>query len=119
MNEKSIRSIGKIGYAFDDVLLIPKKSTISTRKLIDTRTYFSKNIKLNIPIVSANMDAVTEAPMAITMASLGGMGIIHRFMSVEQQVDQVQQVKRSEGIMIEQPITIKPEGSIFQVNLKN
>ena len=61
------------------------------------------------------MDAVTEAPLAITMASLGGIGIIHRFMSVEEQVDQVQQVKRSEGIMIEQPITIKPEGSIFQV----
>ena len=115
MNKKSIDSINKVGYAFDDVLLIPKKSTISTRKSIDTKTYFSKNIKLNIPIVSANMDAVTEAPLAITMASLGGIGIIHRFMSVEEQVDQVQQVKRSEGIMIEQPITIKPEGSIFQV----
>jgi len=115
MNEKSINSINKVGYAFDDVLLIPKKSTISSRKSIDTTASFSKNIKLNIPIISANMDAVTEAPMAITMASLGGIGIIHRFMNVEQQVEQVQQVKRSEGIMIEQPITIKPEGSVFQV----
>ena len=99
----------KLGLTFDDVLLVPKFSKISSRKLINLHTNFSRNIKLNIPIVSANMDTVTESGMAIAMAAAGGIGIIHRFMDIDQQVNQVRRVKRSEGLVISDPITVSKE----------
>lgn len=102
----------KLGLTFDDVLLVPKFSKISSRKLINLHTNFSRNIKLNIPIVSANMDTVTESKMAIAMAVAGGIGIIHRFMDIDQQVKEVRRVKRSESIMISDPITIKKEAAL-------
>lgn len=83
----------KEGLTFRDVLLVPKYSTITSRKLVDTTSSFSKKIQLKCPIVSANMDTVTEARMAIAMASCGGLGIIHRFLSVEDQCLQVREVK--------------------------
>ncbi|MEE8114647.1 MAG: IMP dehydrogenase [Nitrososphaerales archaeon] len=99
----------RIGLTFDDVLLVPKRSDVLSRKNIDLRTKLSRRIELNVPLISANMDTVTESAMAISMARLGGIGIIHRFMSIQQQVSEVSKVKRSEGILIEQPVTISLE----------
>jgi len=97
---------------FDDVLLVPKRSSIHSRKDVDLSTRLSRNIKLNIPIVSANMDSVTESAMAISMAHNGGIGIIHRFMSVERQVEEVLKVKRAESVIIEAPYTIWPSATM-------
>ena len=105
----------KTGYTFDDVLLIPQRSSISSRKDTNLQSNLTKNIKLNIPIVSANMDTVTESSMAIKIASLGGIGIIHRFMTIEEQISEVLSVKRSEGIVIEQPVTINQDGNVGQI----
>jgi IMP dehydrogenase len=94
------------GLTFDDVLLVPKKSTVRSRRDVHTTTRLSRNIELRIPLVSAPMDTVTEHSMAITMARAGGIGIIHRFMTIEQQVEEVLKVKRSESIVIEQPYSL-------------
>ena len=95
------------GLTFDDVLLVPKKSSVRSRKDVLTTTNLSRRIELKVPIISAPMDTVTEHAMAITMARAGGIGIIHRFMTIEQQVEEVLKVKRSESIVIEQPYTLK------------
>ena len=97
---------------FDDVLLVPRRSVVRSRKDVDLSTNLSRNIKLNIPIVSANMDTVTESAMAISMARNGGIGIIHRFMPVERQVEEVLKVKRAESIIIEHPYTIGPNATV-------
>lgn len=99
----------KEGLTFDDVLLVPKRSPIVSRSQTDLRTRLSRNINLNIPLISANMDTVTESQMAIALAREGGIGIIHRFMTLEDHVDQVLRVKRSESVVIEQPYTVKPD----------
>ena len=106
----------RVGLTFDDVLLVPKKSTIETRKAANTKTKLSKHLELNIPIISANMDTVTESAMAITMARQGGIGIIHRFLSISEQVAEVSKVKRSEGILIEQPMTITPDRTVREAS---
>ena len=100
------------GFTFDDVLLVPKFSDITTRSQTDLKTKLSKNISLNIPLVSANMDTVTEAPMAITMAREGGIGIIHRFLTIEEQVKQILKTKRAESVVIENPYHISPKQSV-------
>jgi IMP dehydrogenase len=102
----------RVGLTFDDVLLVPKFSDVKSRKDADPRTRFSRGIPLSIPIVSANMDTVTESSMAIALARLGGIGVIHRFLTVEEQVSEVLKVKRSEGVVIEDPITMGPDGSV-------
>ncbi len=94
------------GLTFDDVLLVPKRSSVRSRKEVQTTSRLSRHLELKVPIVSAPMDTVTEHSMAITMARAGGIGIIHRFMGLEQQVEEVLKVKRSESIVIEQPYTI-------------
>ena len=96
----------KESLTFDDVLLVPKKAIVASRKDISLKTRLSKNIPLHIPIISANMDTVTESAMAITLAKMGGLGIIHRFLSIEQQVNEVLKVKRSENLIIEKPFTL-------------
>jgi len=96
------------GLTYDDVLPAPKYSEIGSRRDVSTKTRFSRNISLNIPIISANMIMVTESSMAIALARLGGLGVIHRFMPVGDQVAEVTKVKRSEGIVIEDPITLSP-----------
>ena len=101
-----------VGLTFDDVLLVPKRSPIKSRKEVVTRSRFTRRIWLNIPIVSAAMDTVTESRMAITMAKEGGIGVIHRFMSPLRQAEEVSKVKRAENIVIEKPLTIRPESSI-------
>ena len=102
------------GLTFDDVLLVPKRSPIISRSQTNLRTKLSRNITLNIPIISANMDTVTESGMAIALAREGGIGIIHRFMTIEDQVDEILKVKRSESVMIEQPYTIKPDLTVAE-----
>lgn len=89
------------------MLLVPKRSPIISRSQTDLKTKLSRNITLNIPLISANMDTVTESGMAIALAREGGIGIIHRFMTIEDQVDEVLKVKRSESVIIEQPYTIR------------
>ncbi len=102
----------EIGLTFDDVLLIPKRSGIRSRSDVSTRSCLVPGIELAIPIISANMDTVTESQMAIAMAQNGGIGIIHRFMSIEQQVEEVRRVKRSESFVVENPVTIHETASI-------
>jgi len=100
------------GYTFDDVLLEPQRSGVFSRKDVNTRAKFSKNITLNTPIVSANMDTVTEHRMARFMAEGGGIGIIHRFLSIERQANEVRRVKRAENVVIEDPYTINAESDV-------
>lgn len=101
-----------LGLTFDDVLLVPRRSPVESRAEVDTRTRLARGIDLYVPIVSANMDAVTESEMAIAMAREGGLGIIHRFLPVDQQVAEVRRVKRAESIVIEQPYTIRPDQTL-------
>ena len=108
------------GFTFDDVLLIPKFSDITSRSQTDLSTNLSRNIKLNIPLVSANMDTVTESTMATTMARQGGIGIIHRFLTIEEEANQVLKVKRSGSVMIENPYQISHDKSIEEaIDLMN
>jgi IMP dehydrogenase len=99
------------GLTFDDVLLLPGKSSILPTEA-DTRTCLTRKIELNIPMVSAAMDTVTESHLAIAMARQGGIGFIHRNMSVDRQAEEVDRVKRSESGMIVDPVTISPEHTV-------
>ena len=99
------------GLTFDDVLLIPGKSNVLPRD-VDLTTSLTPDIKLSIPIISAAMDTVTESKMAIAIAREGGIGILHKNMSIEKQCDEVVRVKRSESGMIQDPITLTPEKTI-------
>ncbi len=102
----------KEGFTFHDVLLVPQRSAITSRKHVDTTGRFSRLISLKTPVVSANMDTVTEASMAIAMAQCGGLGIIHRFLTIAEQVAEVTKVKRAENIIIEEPYTVGPEDTV-------
>ena len=103
------------GITFDDVLLVPQYSEV-TPNMVDLSTYLTKSIKLNIPMMSAGMDTVTEHRMAIAMARQGGIGIIHKNMSVEQQADEVDKVKRSENGVITDPFFLSPEHTLADAN---
>ena len=100
------------GLTFDDVLLVPKFSDITSRSQTNLETKLSRNISLNIPLVSANMDTVTESGMAVAMAREGGLGIIHRFLTIEEEANEVLKVKRSGSVMIENPYFISPKQTI-------
>ncbi|MFB5626447.1 MAG: IMP dehydrogenase, partial [Nitrosopumilus sp.] len=102
----------KEGLTFDDVLLVPKYSDITSRSQTDLSTKLSRNLTINIPFVSANMDTVTESSMAGAMARAGGIGIIHRFLTIQEQANEVLKVKRSGSVMIENPYSISPEKTI-------
>ncbi|WP_019157235.1 IMP dehydrogenase [Robertmurraya massiliosenegalensis] len=102
----------KEGLTFDDVLLVPAKSEVLPKD-VQLQVKLTEKVKLNIPIVSAGMDTVTEAEMAIAMARQGGLGIIHKNMSIEQQADQVLKVKRSESGVITNPFFLTPEHQVF------
>ncbi len=96
---------------FDDVLLLPAKSDVVPAQ-VSTQVQLTKYIRLNIPLISAAMDTVTESRMAIALAQQGGLGIVHRNLSIEQQAGEIDKVKRSESGMIVDPITIEPERKI-------
>ena len=110
--------MGKIigeGITFDDVLLVPGYSEVIPNQ-VDLSTYLTNKIKLNIPMMSAGMDTVTEHRMAIAMARQGGIGIIHKNMSIEQQAEEVDKVKRSEYGVITDPFYLSPEHTLADAN---
>jgi len=98
----------KLGLTYSDVLLVPQRTPLNSRSEADTKSRFTKNILLNIPLVSANMATVTEHKMAIAMAREGGLGIIHQFNTLQQQVEEIKKVKRSTSYIIENPLSVPP-----------
>ena len=105
----------KKGYTFDDVLLIPAESHVLPNDA-DLRTKLADNLVLNIPIITAAMDTVTESQMAIAIARAGGLGVIHKNMSIAQQADEVRKVKRSENGVIIDPFFLTPEHTIAEAD---
>ena len=115
MTAEDTDKFAPLGLTFDDVLLLPAHSTVLPSEA-DTTTRITRSIQLRIPLVSASMDTVTESRMAIAMARQGGAGVLHRNMSVEEQAQQVDMVKRSEAGMITHPVTCGPEATIAEVD---
>lgn len=99
---------------YDDVLLKPQKSSVTSLRDIDTSTQLTPNIRMNVPVTSACMDTVTEAELAIALAKEGGIGMIHRFMPIEDEAEEVRKVKRSESHVIEQPAAVEPDDPATQ-----
>jgi IMP dehydrogenase len=102
------------GLTYDDVLLVPAYSEVLPRE-VDLSSNFSRKIRLNTPIVSAAMDTVTEYQLAIAIAQEGGIGVLHKNMSIQDQADHVRKVKRSESGMIQDPITVSEHSTVSQV----
>ena len=109
----TVSKFQKLGLTFDDVLLVPARSDVLSNE-VDVKTNFTKNISLNIPLCSAAMDTVTEARFAIALAREGGIGVIHRNFTIEEQADEVDKVKRSESGMIVKPIHLPPDKPISE-----
>ncbi|GAB2500989.1 Inosine-5'-monophosphate dehydrogenase [Corynebacterium atrinae] len=107
--------VALLGLTFDDVLLLPAESNIIPSE-VDTSTQFTRNIRLGVPVISAAMDTVTEARMAVAMARQGGLGVLHRNLSAEEQAEQVEIVKRSESGMVTDPVTCSPDMTIADVD---
>ena len=110
MKETGSKFLGE-GLTYDDVLLVPAYSEVLPRD-VDISSWFSRSIKLNVPVVSAAMDTVTESTMAIAMAQEGGLGVLHKNMPIERQAGEVRKVKRSESGMIHDPITLNENATI-------
>src|SRR3970040_175439 len=104
-----------VGLTFDDVLLVPRHSSVHPRQ-VDIRPRFTRAIDLNIPLIAAAMDTVTESEMAIAIAREGGIGVIHKNMAIDRQAAEVDRVKRSESGVILNPITLGPDRSISEGN---
>jgi IMP dehydrogenase len=100
---------------YDDVLLVPQYSNVDSRRILSTKSCLTKKITLQVPIVSANMDVVTESEMAITMAREGGIGMIHRFMTIAEQARQIQRVKKAESFIVDKPITMTESNTVGDV----
>ena len=115
LNTEFTSKFVKEGLTFDDVLLIPAESHVLPSQ-VDISTHLTKKIKLNTPIMTAAMDTVTEADMAIAIAREGGIGIIHKNMSIERQADQVDMVKRSENGVIVDPFFLAPENTVREAS---
>src|SRR5579862_1238415 len=105
------RKFAREGLTFDDVLLVPAESSVLPNE-VSTRTRLTRSIELSIPIVSAAMDTVTEARLAIALAREGGIGVLHRNLSIAEQVAEVDKVKRSEAGMIVEPVTLPPDARV-------
>ena len=105
----------ELALTYDDVLLVPQYSDVDSRRTLSTKTCLTKEITLQIPIVSANMDVVTESEMAITMAREGGIGMIHRFMTIAEQARQIQRVKKAESFIVDKPITMTETNTVGDV----
>lgn len=100
---------------YDDVLLVPQYSAVDSRRVLSTKSWLTKKIALQAPIVSANMDVVTESEMAITMAREGGIGIIHRFMTIAEQARQIERVKKAESFIVDNPLTMSDQLTVGDV----
>lgn len=100
---------------YDDVLLVPQYSDVDSRRVLSTKSWLTKKIALQSPIVSANMDVVTESEMAITMAREGGIGIIHRFMTIAEQTRQIERVKKAESFIVDSPLTMNDQHTVGDV----
>jgi IMP dehydrogenase len=100
---------------YDDVLLVPQYSNVDSRRILSTKSCLTKKITLQVPIVSANMDVVTESEMAITMAREGGIGMIHRFMTIAEQARQIQRVKKAESFIVDKPLTMTESNTVGDV----
>ncbi len=110
-----MKIISDTALTYDDVLLVPQFSDIDSRRGISTQTQLTKKISLQVPIISANMDVVTESEMAIAMAREGGIGMIHRFMPIAEQAKQIQRVKKAESFIVDDPITMTESHNIGDV----
>lgn len=110
-----MKILPEVALTYDDVLLVPQYSDVLSRKKLSTRTKLTPKIELQIPIISANMDTVTESRMAVAMARAGGIGIIHRFMTIDEQVQQVMRVKKTETYVVENPLTLKDSDTVRDV----
>ena len=108
----------KTALTYDDVLLVPQKSNIKSRSSVNTNTKLTEKINLKIPLISANMDTVTESKMAIAMAMNGGIGIIHRFCDIKTQAKEVNIVKRKQNVIIEKPFTIESHKTLKELKEK-
>ncbi|MFT3895630.1 MAG: IMP dehydrogenase [Anaerolineales bacterium] len=104
-----------VALTYDDVLLVPQYSNVNSRRVLNTKTCLTKKIALQIPIVSANMDVVTETEMAITMAREGGIGMIHRFMTIDEQARQIERVKKAESFIVDHPIMMNETHTVGDV----
>jgi IMP dehydrogenase len=103
------------GLTYDDVLLVPKHSTISSRKEVDLSVNLANGLKLNLPIISAAMDTVTESAMAIALARRGALGIVHRFNTIEKQCQEIRKVKTVENYFLDKPLSVKPKQTLREV----
>ncbi len=110
-----MKILPEIALTYDDVLLVPQHSDIASRRTLSTQTQLTRRISLQAPIISANMDTVTESEMAIVMAREGGIGVIHRFMTIDQQVRQIERVKKAESFVVENPITLTASHTVGDV----
>src|SRR6476660_7967890 len=110
-----MKILPEMALTYDDVLLVPQYSNVDSRRLLSTRSCLTRKIALQIPIVSANMDVVTESEMAITMAREGGIGIIHRFLSISEQARQIHRVKKAESFVVDDPITMTESHTVGDV----
>ena len=108
----------KTALTYDDVLLVPQKSSIQSRRDVDMASKLSRNINLKMPLVSANMDTVTESQMAIAMSLAGGIGIVHRFCDIDDQAKEVAKVKRKQNIIIDNPFIVSPQSTLAEVKEK-
>src|SRR5512141_616876 len=110
-----MKILPEIALTYDDVLLVPQNSDIASRRKLSTQTRLTRQISMQAPIASANMDTVTESEMAIVMAREGGIGIIHRFMTIEEQVRQIGRVKKAESYVVENPIALTVSHTVGDV----
>ena len=110
-----MKILPEVALTYDDVLLVPQYSDVESRRKLSTRTQLTSKISMEIPIVSANMDTVTEHEMGIVMARAGGIGFIHRFMTIDDQVRQVMRVKKAESYVVDNPITLKASDTVGDV----
>ena len=113
--EVTMKILPEVALTYDDVLLVPQYSDVESRRKLSTRTQLTSRVAIQIPIVSANMDTVTEHEMGIVMAREGGIGIIHRFMTIDDQVQQVRRVKKAESYVVDNPITLKTTDTVEDV----
>jgi IMP dehydrogenase len=110
-----MKILPEMALTYDDVLLVPQYSDVETRRILSTKTWLTRKIPLQIPVVSANMDVVTESEMAIAMAREGGIGIIHRFMTIAAQARQIGRVKKAESFIVDKPITMTESNTVGDV----